>query len=175
MKYKSDALSCFKTFKLHVENLGNTKIKFFRSDNGGEFINLQFQTFLPENGIFFQSSCPHTPEQNGVAERKHRHISETGRTLINHSSVPLSFWVEAFQTAVFLINRLPTPILNHISPIQKLFKKIPDYSIAKVFGSLCFRNLTSYVSNKLEPRSTPCVFIGYSPHQKGYRCLSLAT
>lgn len=68
MHRKSDTLDCFRTFKLHVEKLCSSAIKFFRSDNGGEFISNHFAQYLRDHGIFFQSSCPHTPQQNGVAE-----------------------------------------------------------------------------------------------------------
>lgn len=61
-------------------------------------------------GIFYRLSCPHTHQQNGAVERKHRHLVETGLALLSHSSVPLVHWEDAFHTACYLINRLPTPI-----------------------------------------------------------------
>jgi hypothetical protein len=50
--------------------------------------------------------------------------------------MPLKLWDEAFQTAAFLINRLPIPVLNHDSPIEKLFAK-PAYSFLRTFGCAC--------------------------------------
>jgi len=73
-------------------------------------------------------SCPYTPSQNGGAERKHRHITETGLTMLFHSTVPLHFWVEAFSTAVFTINRLPTPVLNGTSLFEIMYGKSPLYT-----------------------------------------------
>lgn len=79
---------------------------------------------------FHGISCPRTPEQNGNFDRIHRHIVEMGRTLMAYSSTPPEYWVEAFNsTAVYLINRLPTKILNHVSTYEKLFKRAPNYSI----------------------------------------------
>lgn len=75
-----------------------------------------------------QNSCLHTPEQNGVVERKHRHIVETGLTLLCNANVPLFPWVEAFMTVVFLINRIPTSTLNMKSLFLKLHGKKPDYN-----------------------------------------------
>ncbi len=122
MHHKQEAFVCFTIFKAHVENLFSTTIKILHIDNGGEFTSKQFTTFLQANGIFLGLSRPHTPQQNGVAERKHRHIADMGRcTLIQHASASLSLWVEAFQTAVFLINRLPTRLLQHKSPFEILF------------------------------------------------------
>jgi hypothetical protein len=66
------------------------------------------------------------------------------------------------QTAAYLINRLPTPGLNMRSPHTVLFKFSPNYTKLKTFGCLCFPWLKPYTSNKLQPRSEPCIFLGYS-------------
>uniref|UniRef100_A0A2N9HGM7 CCHC-type domain-containing protein n=1 Tax=Fagus sylvatica TaxID=28930 RepID=A0A2N9HGM7_FAGSY len=66
-------------------------------------------------------TCPHTSQQNGVAERKHRHIVDMGLTLMSQASLPLTFWPYAFSTSVFLINRLPSPQRGFISPWERLF------------------------------------------------------
>lgn len=71
-------------------------------------------------GISHQVSCPHAHQQNGAAERKHRHIVEVGLTLLAHASMPLKFWDEAFLTAVFLINRLPSKVIHHDTPLFAL-------------------------------------------------------
>ncbi|KAL6350142.1 hypothetical protein AAG906_004080 [Vitis piasezkii] len=70
---------------------------------------------------------PYTPQQNGVSERRHRHIVETGQTLLSHASLPSEYWAYAFATATYLINRLPSPVLHHKSPLQALFKQQPRY------------------------------------------------
>ena len=113
---------------------------------GGEYQS--FTTLLQSSGIIHKVSCPHTHEQNGVAERKHRHIVESGLTLLAHASLPLKYWDEAFRTSVFLINRMPTPRLNLLSPLEVLFHTTPDYSSLRVFGCLCYPNLRPY--NKLK-------------------------
>jgi transposase InsO family protein len=75
----------FVKFKLHVENLFSSKIKSFQSNGGSEYTKRAFQNLLANNGISFHSSCPGHPEQNGLAERKHRHIVETGLTILAHA------------------------------------------------------------------------------------------
>ncbi|KAH0764298.1 hypothetical protein KY285_000169 [Solanum tuberosum] len=92
--------------------LGHPSLKSLKFDGGGEFIQTDFIKHLEDCGIVRHISCPNTPEQNGVAERKHRHIVETGLTLLLHANLPLFLWVEAFVTAVFLINRLPSSVLK---------------------------------------------------------------
>jgi hypothetical protein len=126
---------------------------------------------LETNGIVRHVSCPGTPEQNGVAEWKHRHIVEIGLTMLFHAQLPKHFWVDAFMTAVYLINRLPSSILKLKTPFFKLHGTHPDYNSLKVFGCRCFPYLRDYAKNKFTPKSYLCVFLGYSPMHKGYRCL----
>lgn len=104
-------------------------------------------------------------------ERKHRHVVETGLTLLAQSSLPLKYWAYAFSSAVYLINRLPTDDLKQQTPHERLFNTVPDYNWLKVFGCLCFSNLRPFNSHKLYFRSSPCTFLGYSSHHKGYKCL----
>lgn len=105
-----------------VENPFGMTLKIFQSDGGRESDNSSFRSLCDEKGIHHRFSCPKTPQQNGLVERKHRNISERGRTLMIASSVPLDFWAEAICTSVFLINRLPTPTMGWHSPFEvKLF------------------------------------------------------
>jgi len=167
---KSEVFSYFVKFKLLVEKQFSTSIKQFQTDNGGEYTSTQFKHFLEKHGILHRRTCPHTSQQNGVAERKHRHIVEMGLTLLAQSGLPTKFWVESFLTSTYLINRLPTKVLHNASPFSKLFGTQPDYSLLKVFGSLCYPLLRPYAQHKLSFRSKPCIFLGYCINQRGYRC-----
>jgi transposase InsO family protein len=80
----------------------------------------EFQDLLQSKGIISHHSCPSTPQQNGVAERKNHHLLDMVRTLLLESSVPPRFWCEALCTSVYLINRLPSPTLNHVSSLSCL-------------------------------------------------------
>lgn len=171
LRRKSDFFQYFLLFQKMVERQFERKIKKFQSDGGGEFQKSEFLMHLSENGIVHQMSCPKTPEQNGVVERKHRHVVEHGLALLFHANVPKKYWVDAFMTSVFLINRTPSEKLKMKSPFSLLFGKEPDYSSLRVFGSRCFPCLREYAKNKFEPESLACVFLGYSEKHKGYRCL----
>ncbi|PKU73081.1 Retrovirus-related Pol polyprotein from transposon TNT 1-94 [Dendrobium catenatum] len=157
-----------------VEKQFSTQIKIFRSDAGGEYSSIPFRNFLSTKGIIHQFSCPYTPQQNGLAERKHRHIIETARTLLLQAHLPTQFWIEAVLTATYLINRLPSLTTNSLSPFQHLFKKQPVYTHLKIFGCLCFPWLQHSASHKFAPKSSACVFLGYSSSHKGYRCYQLS-
>jgi hypothetical protein len=100
---------------------------------------------------------------------------EVGLALLAHASMPLKYWDDAFLTAVFLINRLPTPVLAHASPIERLFGSKPNYSFLRIFWCACWPNLRPYNSHKLSFRSKHCAFFGYSFHHKGYKCLDIFT
>ncbi|KAJ0483795.1 putative RNA-directed DNA polymerase [Helianthus annuus] len=170
---KSDVYQTFKSFLVMAERQFNTKLKNVQTDWGGEFRNLA--PFFSSLGIIHRRSCPHTSEQNGIVERRHRHVVETGLALLAHSYAPQRFWHFAFETAVFLINRMPSRTYSHKSPYEHLFQRSPDYSFLRVFGCQCFPYLRPYNSHKMDFRSTPCLFLGYSPIHHGYRCLDLTT
>ncbi|KAJ4793674.1 hypothetical protein LUZ62_044920 [Rhynchospora pubera] len=167
MMNKSEVLHIFSKFKAQVENLFSTKIKVLRTDGGTEFKPIT--NMYPQ--IIHQITCPYTPQQNGVSERKHRHIIELGLSILSHASMPTTFWDEIFSSVVYLINRLPT--FNKTIPYTSLFHKKPDYSLLRILGCTCFLYTRPYNSHKLEFRSQPCVFVGYSTIQKGYRCLHI--
>jgi len=171
--HKSEVFNSFIKFKQLAENQFSSNIKQLQSDGGGEYTSLQFQAFLNKHGIIHRKSCPYTSQQNGLAERKLRHILETGLTLLAHSHLSNRFWVDAFLTAVHIINRLPTPTLDNVSPFTKLHGKDPNYQSMRVFGCKCYPLLRPYNKHKLEYRSKPCIFLGY--HYAGYKCLDALT
>ena len=111
---------------------------------------------------------PHTPQHNGLCERKHRHLLETTRCVLHQTSLPPSFWSYAAQKAVYLTNRLPTPTLKMNSPLFTLFNNQPNYNKLKSFVCLCFPWLMPYTTHKLQPRFEPCVFLGYNLTQRVY-------
>ena len=106
-----------------------------------------------------------------MAERKHRHLIDTVLTMLAHASMPLRFWDEAIRTVAYLINRLFTPTLSGLTPLEVLFHHKPNYKALKVFGSSCFPNLRPYNQHKVQLRSTKCTSLGHSLNHKGYKCL----
>jgi histone deacetylase 1/2 len=166
---KSEVFQCFKDFQTLVERQFDKKIRSIQTDWGGEYQALS--PFFKRVGITHRVSYPHAHQQNGTAERKHRHIVEVGLTLLAHASMPLKFWDEALLTAVFLINRLPSRVINNETPFYRLFGKEPDYTSLRTFGCACWPHLRPYNTTKLSFRSKQCVFLGYSNQHKGFKCL----
>uniref|UniRef100_A0A2N9I3U8 Integrase catalytic domain-containing protein n=1 Tax=Fagus sylvatica TaxID=28930 RepID=A0A2N9I3U8_FAGSY len=170
LKHRSDLVSIFQTFHKMIQTQFSRTIKVFRSDNAQEYHDKSFLSILDSNGTLPHYSCPYTSQQNGRAERKLRHILDVVRTLLISASIPERFWGEAALTAVYTINRIPSPTTHKKSPFELLYDKLPDYSSLRVFGCVCFVSLPSHERNKLEPRSRLCCFLGYGISQKGFRC-----
>jgi transposase InsO family protein len=170
LRSKSEVFRTFTEFFAYVANQFSASIKTLRTDSGGEYLSTEFQAFLASKGILHQRSCPSTPQQNGVAERKNRHLLDVVRTLLLESSVPSMFWVEAMKTATHLINRLPSQVLDMESPYFRLFAKQPSYDNLRIFGCVCFVHLPPHERHKLSAQSVRCAFLGYNVCQKGFVC-----
>ncbi|XP_028548626.1 uncharacterized protein LOC110093684 [Dendrobium catenatum] len=140
MRHKSEVFEIFQKFKTYVEKQTQFSIKCLRSDGGMEYLNNNFRNFLSHHGIAHQTSCPYTPEQNGLAERKHRHLLETTRTLITTASLLPSLWPDAVLTASFIINRLPTAITGYRYlgvPATRGFRQLKDTNWSPDLAAVC--------------------------------------
>ena len=84
------------------------------------------------------------------------------------SYVPSKYWVKTLSTAVYLINRFSSKVLNIESPYFRLYHQNPNYSDFHTFGYVCFVHLPPFQRNKLSVQSTKCAFMGYSTSQKGF-------
>ena len=107
LKHKSEAFSKFIQFKHAVEKEFKLKIECLRSDNGGEFLSNDFMKYCKEHEIQRQLTCPETPQQNGVAERKLAHLTSVCLSWLHVRSLQRELWALAFQTACHVVNQLP--------------------------------------------------------------------
>ncbi|GJX60408.1 ribonuclease H-like domain-containing protein [Tanacetum coccineum] len=87
--------------------------------------------------------------------------------------IPPTFWVEALNMAVHLLNILPFTVVANEIPYTPLFDKNLDYSLLRTFECLCYPHL--YPTHKLEPHATPSILLGHASNHLGYRCLDLKT
>ncbi|XP_057451465.1 uncharacterized protein LOC130743298 isoform X5 [Lotus japonicus] len=180
MHEKSEVPNIFKSFSQMVETQFDTKISILRSDNGTEYFNQNLNEFLKNKGIQHQSTCPNTPQQNGTAERKNKHLLEVACAIMFESNVPKYLWGDAVLTAAYLINRMPTRVLNYRTPLENFKTIFPACRLhtdmpLKVFGCTVFMHKPSTSRSKLDPRAEKCIFVGYSPNQKGYRVFNPIT
>ncbi|KAJ9563192.1 hypothetical protein OSB04_008352 [Centaurea solstitialis] len=129
MKHRSELPQLYITFARMIQTQFSKPIKILRADNAMEYKESSLLAFLRSQGTISQYSCPGTSPQNGRAERKHRHILDTVRTLLVSAKCPARFWGEAAFTAVYTINRHPTPILHNKSPYEVLHGVLPAYDL----------------------------------------------
>ncbi|XP_071699236.1 uncharacterized protein [Rutidosis leptorrhynchoides] len=172
LKSKEDVYDNVFSFVQLLENQFTKRIKIIRSDNGTEFLNNKMADFLKTKGIVHQTTCAYTPQQNGVVERKHRHLLNVARALMFQEGSPLNMCSECVLTACYLINRTPTVVLNGKSPYELIFKTEHNISYIKCFGCLCFSTVLN-PSDKFSSRSIKCILIGFSSVKKGYKLYNL--
>ena len=99
MKHKSKTFEKFKEFQSEVQNQLGKKIKFLRSDRGGEYPSHEFDSHLKECGIVPQLTPPGTPQRNGVPEGRNRTLLDMVRSMLSQTDLPLSFWGYCLKTA----------------------------------------------------------------------------
>ena len=116
LKHKHEVFACFKQWKAQVERSTGRQVKTLRSDNGGEYTSKEFALYLAKEGIKHELTTPHTPQQNGVAERLNRTLVEGVRAMLADSKLTHRFWAEALSTMAYLRNRSPTKALGGVTP-----------------------------------------------------------
>ena len=152
-----------------IEIQFDTKISILRSDNGTEYFNKNLNEFLKNKGIQHQSTCPNTPQQNGTAERKNKHLLEVACAIMFESNVPKYLWGDVVLTTTYLINRMPTHVLNYRTPLNTFKTIFPACRLhtempLKMFGCTVFMHTPSISRSKLDPRAKKYIFVGYSPN-----------
>ncbi|KAL0313353.1 UNVERIFIED_CONTAM: Retrovirus-related Pol polyprotein from transposon TNT 1-94 [Sesamum radiatum] len=133
---KSEAFNSFKCFKTMVEKETGLSIKCLRTDRGGEFNSNEFNKFCIENGIKRQLTTAYTPQQNGVAERKNRTIMNMVRSMLSDKSVPKTFWPEAVNWSIYVLNRCPTLAVKDVTPEEAWSGLKPSVEHFRVFGCI---------------------------------------
>ncbi len=175
VKHKGEVFQHFLNFKAIVEKEKGVSIKCLRSNGGGKYFSKEFSEYLNEHGIQRKYSCSYSPQQNGVAERKNRHIVEITRAMLNEKNLPNYFWAKVVVTIIYIMNRTPTAAIHGMTSEEKFTSKNPDVSHLRVFGCIAYVHVPDEKRLKLDPKAGKCIFIGYSLEQKGYRCFNLST
>lgn len=176
IKNKSEAFEKFKLFEAMVSKECDDSIVKLRTDNGGEYLSKDFQAYLASKGIEHQLTIPHSPQQNGVAERLNRTLMESARAMLSHSKLPNKFWAEAVATAAYVRNRTTTTSnQDQLTPFEKWYGRKPNIAHLKVFGCAAYSHVPSAERRKLDKKAHRMCFIGYSKNPKGYRLIDPST
>jgi hypothetical protein len=139
------------------------------------FNNASSPMFFVSNGVVLRMSFPYNSPHNGKVECTLCSINNMICSLFFQASILACYWVEELHTATYLLNHLPTKTISMPNPFVSPHGVSPSYEHLRVFGCTCYPNLYATTTHKLAPRSTKCVFLGYSINHKGYCYIDLST
>jgi len=164
LAYKSDIFAMFKDFIAKSEAHFSLKVANLYIDNGREYLSNEMRQFCVDKGISYHLTVPHTPQQNGVAERMIRTLTEKARTMVNGAQLNKMFWGEAILTATYLVNRLPSNALMHNkTPYEMWHNKKPNLKYLKVFGSIVYVH-QKVRKRKFDDKSSKAILVGFEPN-----------
>ncbi|KAF5378035.1 hypothetical protein D9757_011525 [Collybiopsis confluens] len=170
MKQKLEVEEKIKAYVEYIKTQTGKRCKAFRFDNGGEYISAEVKRYLSGKGIHSEYTAAYSPQQNGVAERLNRTLIEHARAMLAEHDLPLFLWPEAVAYAVYLKNRSPTRALDRdITPDEAFWKKKPDVSTLREFGSPCWVLRQDGKNQKLTSKSRPFHFTGLSDESRAWR------
>ncbi|KAK1682427.1 hypothetical protein QYE76_043275 [Lolium multiflorum] len=175
IKSKDETHREFITFAKKSQRMYESEIKAIRTDNGTEFKNYTMQEFVDDAGIEHEFSMYHTPQQNGVVERKNWTIIEMARTMLSEFNSPHNFWGEAISTAVHYSNRLFLRPLHNKTPYELLTGNKPNVMYIHVFGCKCLVKNNKGKLGKFETRTIEGIFVGYAENSHAYRYYNRST
>ncbi|CAM8959850.1 unnamed protein product [Rhodiola kirilowii] len=174
LSHKSEALAKFKTFKALVEKEVGRPIKIL-TDRGGEYNSQDFVSFCALHGIRRQMTAAFTPQQNGVCERKNRTIINMVRSMLARGGINKSFWPEAVNWSIHILNRSPTVAVQNITPQEAWNGGKPDVEYFKIFGCIAFAHIPDQKRKKLDDKGEKCIFLGVSEQSKAYKLYNPVT
>jgi hypothetical protein len=169
LTHKSDVQSSIKRIVLQVQRKTGFSVQILRSDRGKEFTSHETVQFLQDQNIRQELIVPYCLEQNGVTERDNRTIVEAARSMLHFRDVPLRFWAEAVQTATYILNRTYTRLRPDMTPYEAWFGIRPSLAHTRIFGCDAFIHVPKEKRHKLQAKSQPGMFLGYSDESKAYR------
>mgnify|MGYP005830673695 CR=1 FL=1 len=143
MKHKSKTFEKFKEFQSEVENHRNKKIKFLRSDCGGEYLSYEFGLHLKQCGIVSQLTPPGTPQCNGVSERCNCTLLAMVHSRMSFTNLPLLFWGYALETAALTLNRALYKSVE-TTLYELWFGKKPKLSFLKIWGLIRLQHICNF-------------------------------
>ncbi|XP_032457437.1 uncharacterized protein LOC100116824 isoform X3 [Nasonia vitripennis] len=170
IKSKAEVCEYIKYYVNECENLTGKKVKYLRCDNGKEYLNNEVFNYAKSKGIVI-SPCPvYVHELNGVAERFNRSIMDMSRCLLEEAQISKVYWPEIVQAATYLKNRTLTNNIEEKTPYEIFFRKRPDVSHLKIYGSKVFvRKPEQKRISKWDKKAEEGILVGYS--ENGYRIL----
>ncbi|KAI7703162.1 hypothetical protein KC353_g14273 [Hortaea werneckii] len=163
LKEKSQLMSRLKDFYQWCLAQRGVRIKRIRSDNGKEYDNGPLKAWMADKGIQWEPSVPYSPEQNGLAERTQRTITDKARAMIADSGLDKSLWTELVMTSNYLRNRSPSKAIGK-TPYEAFVGAKPSLGHLRTVGSVTYTLLPKArrrQSAKFDNRASKCRLVGY--------------
>lgn len=135
----------------------------------GEYNLQEFTKFCKSHGIKRQLTVAYTPQQNGVCERKNRAIMNMDESILARSCVPKSFWSEAVNWSLHILNRSPTLAVQNLTPDETWSGEKPDAGHFRIFGCISYADILDEKGKKLNNKSEKCIFLGVGKNIKAYK------
>ncbi|PLW11121.1 hypothetical protein PCASD_23835 [Puccinia coronata f. sp. avenae] len=169
---KSDATAAIMEFKTFYENQTDQKMKKLITDGGGEFCNNTLSEVLKSHGIQHNVSPPYTPQHNGLAERANKTIINMSRCMLVQSRLAKEWWGEAVRTAALTTNCLPSLSKSEFSPLEQMFKKVPNIGFFRPFGCKTWViKPPEKQTSKFDSIAWDAILLGYSNDYSCYRVI----
>jgi hypothetical protein len=137
LKLKSDTITTLSNFFAYVATQFGGAVKAIQCNNGREFENPSAQTFLLSKGTQLPMSYPYMSPQNGKVECIIRSINNVICMLLIQASLHGRYWAEGLHTATYLLNRLPTKMIQAACLHLALSSSAPSYEHMRVFDCMC--------------------------------------
>ena len=125
-------------------------------------------------GIRLEYTVSKTLELNELVERMNKIVMERVRSMLTHAKLSKMFWAEVLMTVVYVINKSPSTPLDEDIPQRVWIGKDTSYQHLRVSGYRAYVHIAKDQRDKLEPKTRPCIFLGYYDDEFGYRLWNLA-
>nr|GFB57314.1 putative ribonuclease H-like domain-containing protein [Tanacetum cinerariifolium] len=151
LRSKDETLMFIIKFLKMIQVRLNVPIRRIRTDNGTEFVNQTLWDYYEEVGISHETSVAHSPQQNGVVERRNRSLIEAARTMLIYAQALLFLWAEVVATACFTQNQSIIRLRHGKTLYELMHGKQPDLSYFHVFGALFTQQMMVRISSSSGP------------------------
>ncbi len=175
---KSDALQATQEWIASVEKSSGCKVDCLHTDNGGEYTSRAFSDYLTLRGIAHTTTTPHSPQQNGVAERVNRTLVKAVLSMLADSGLPAGLWAKAMRTFTHVKDLAPHRALRGRTPHQLWHNTPAPVLHLRAFGCRAWAARLAEAAphrRKLEPKGDPLIFVGYELGRRAYRLYSPST
>jgi hypothetical protein len=164
---KDEAFEAYKQFEAWSANQLEAPICVLHSDRGGEYLGKEFSVYLKLKGTMQKLTVHHTPQHNGVAERRNCTIVEHIRALLHASGLPKNLWGEAARHVVCLMNCTSMKAVEGKTPYEAALGVKPDLSGVREWGEKCWVCVEK--GNKFGGRVREGRWVGVDDESKGAR------